>query len=168
MSEYKTDKREFTGRLLQAVMAVAVFIAFVLFAEGIAAQAADGLSVEEINYYNSTITLRLGTNDTKVFLSNATQKKWEYIPAIIEDKGGYKIAVMDTVDANFSHEWLDNIRKEIGGRKPDYLIIQHMEPDHSANILNFLKTYPNTTIVASSKAFPMMKNFFGKSLKITG
>ena len=105
MSEYKTDKREFQGRLLQAVMAVAVFIAFLIFAEGIAAQAAESLSVEEINYYNSTITLRLGANDTKVFLSNATQKKWEYIPAVIETKNGSKTAVMDiswvSVSSNF-------------------------------------------------------------------
>ncbi len=105
MSEYKKDKREFQGRLLQAVMAVAVFIAFLIFAEGIAAQAAESLSVEEINYYNSTITLRLDANDTKVFLSNATQKKWEYIPAVIETKNGSKIAVMDiswvSVSSNF-------------------------------------------------------------------
>ncbi|MBP5160183.1 MAG: FprA family A-type flavoprotein [Lachnospiraceae bacterium] len=72
-----------------------------------------------------------------------------------------KIAVMDTVDAKFTHEWLDNIGKALGGRKPDYLIVQHMEPDHSANILNFKKTYPDAAIVASAKAFAMMKNFFG-------
>jgi flavorubredoxin/flavin reductase (DIM6/NTAB) family NADH-FMN oxidoreductase RutF len=78
---------------------------------------------------------------------------------------GDKVAVMDTVDASFTHEWLDNIRKALGGRKPDYLVVQHMEPDHSANIINFLKTYPNATIVASSKAFPMMMNFFGKDFE---
>ena len=72
-----------------------------------------------------------------------------------------KIAVFDTVDASFSHEWLDNIANAIGNRTPDYLIVQHMEPDHSANILNFIKTYPNAKIVASPKAFPMMDNFFG-------
>ncbi len=72
-----------------------------------------------------------------------------------------KIAVMDTVDANFTHEWLDNIQKVLGGKKPDYLIVQHMEPDHSANILNFTKSYPDAKIVSSSKAFAMMKNFFG-------
>ena len=72
-----------------------------------------------------------------------------------------KIAIMDTVDARFTHQWLDNIRDTLGGRKPDYLIVQHMEPDHSANILNFAKTYPNAKIVSSAKAFVMMKNFFG-------
>ena len=72
-----------------------------------------------------------------------------------------KIAIMDTVDANFTHEWMDNIQNVIGNRKPDYLIIQHMEPDHSANIMNFVKAYPDVTIVASAKAFIMMQNFFG-------
>lgn len=77
--------------------------------------------------------------------------------AILDDK----IAIMDTVDARFTHQWLDNIRDTLGGRAPDYLIVQHMEPDHSANILNFSKTYPNAKIVSSAKAFVMMKNFFG-------
>ncbi|MBP3376996.1 MAG: flavin reductase [Clostridia bacterium] len=77
--------------------------------------------------------------------------------AIIDEK----IAIMDTVDASFTHEWLDNIQNTLGQRKPDYLIIQHMEPDHSANIANFLKAYPNVTVVSSAKAFVMMKNFFG-------
>ena len=72
-----------------------------------------------------------------------------------------KIAVMDTVDANFTHEWLDNIQNALAGKTPDYLVIQHMEPDHSANIVNFLKAYPGVTVVSSSKAFAMMKNFFG-------
>ena len=77
--------------------------------------------------------------------------------AIMDDK----IAIMDTVDGRFSHQWLDNIQNVLGNRKPDYLIIQHMEPDHSANILNFTKIYEDTKIVASEKAFTMMKNFFG-------
>lgn len=72
-----------------------------------------------------------------------------------------KIAVMDTVDAHFTHEWLDNLEKVLGGRRPDYLIIQHMEPDHSANIANFMKLYTDTTIVSSAKAFTMMGQFFG-------
>ncbi|MBR5313780.1 MAG: flavin reductase [Clostridia bacterium] len=72
-----------------------------------------------------------------------------------------KIAVMDTVDGAFTHEWLDNLQSALGGRKPDYLVIQHMEPDHSANIANFAKSYPDTKIVSSAKAFAMMKNFFG-------
>ena len=77
--------------------------------------------------------------------------------AIIDEK----IAVMDTVDANFTHEWLDNIQNCLGDRKPDYLVVQHMEPDHSANIMNFVKAYPEAKIVSSAKAFGMMKNFFG-------
>ena len=77
--------------------------------------------------------------------------------AIIDEK----IAIMDTVDANFTHEWLDNIQSVLEGRKPDYLVVQHMEPDHSANIANFLKAYPKAQIVSSLKAFQMMKNFFG-------
>ncbi len=72
-----------------------------------------------------------------------------------------KTAVMDTVDAAFTHEWLDNLQNTLNGKQPDYLIIQHMEPDHSANIFNFAKAYPNAKIVASDKAFAMMKNFFG-------
>ena len=72
-----------------------------------------------------------------------------------------KIAVMDTVDARFTHEWLDNIQSVLGTREPDYLIIQHMEPDHSANIANFMDVYKNTTIVSSAKAFAMMQQFFG-------
>lgn len=72
-----------------------------------------------------------------------------------------KIAIMDTVDARFTHEWLDNIETVLNGRKVDYLIIQHMEPDHSANILNFMKLNPDTTVVATAKAFNMMGQFFG-------
>ena len=72
-----------------------------------------------------------------------------------------KIAVMDTVDAAFTHEWLDNLDSVLGGRAPDYLIVQHMEPDHSANIANFVKAYPSSKIVSSQKAFNMMKQFFG-------
>ncbi len=71
-----------------------------------------------------------------------------------------KIAVMDTVDINFTNEWLDNLQNVFNGRKPDYLIVQHMEPDHAANIVNFLKFYPNVKVVSSLKAFNMMKNFF--------
>ena len=72
-----------------------------------------------------------------------------------------KIAVFDTVDARFKHEWLDNLENALQGRKPDYLIVQHMEPDHSANIMTFAKEFPGAKIVASAKAFAMMKNFFG-------
>ncbi len=79
-----------------------------------------------------------------------------------------KIAIMDTVDAAFTHEWLDNIAEALDGRQPDYLVIQHMEPDHSANILNFTRVYPNAKIVSSAKAFSMMKNFFGKDFSDIG
>ena len=76
-----------------------------------------------------------------------------------------QIAIMDTVDAGFTHEWLDNIRDTLAGRSPDYLVVQHMEPDHSANIVNFTKAYPNAKIVASAKAFVMMRNFFGTAFE---
>ena len=72
-----------------------------------------------------------------------------------------KIAIMDTVDANFTDEWLGNIEAALEGRSPDYLVVQHMEPDHSANIANFLAKYPEAVVVSSAKAFVMMKNFFG-------
>ncbi len=73
-----------------------------------------------------------------------------------------KVAVFDTVDKRFFHEWLDQMQKTLAGRKPDYLVVQHMEPDHSANIAAFMDAYPNATIVSSQKAFAMMNNFFGK------
>ena len=72
-----------------------------------------------------------------------------------------KIAVMDTVDKNFGEEWLKNLESVLEGRKPDYLVVHHMEPDHSANIDHFLKVYPEATVVSSAKAFTMMKQFFG-------
>ncbi len=72
-----------------------------------------------------------------------------------------KIAVMDTVDQNFTHEWMDNLQKVLAGRQPDYLVVQHMEPDHAANVDKFLNFYPNAVVVSSAKAFAMMKNFFG-------
>ena len=76
-----------------------------------------------------------------------------------------KIAVMDTVDARFTHQWLDNIQRELGDRSPDYLVVQHMEPDHSANIVSFMKTYPDAKIVSSPKAFMMMKQFYGNDFE---
>lgn len=81
-----------------------------------------------------------------------------YNSYLIEDE---KIAVMDSVDAAFGNVWLDNIEKALKGKKPDYLIVQHMEPDHSANITTFADTYPDAVIVSSDKAFKMMQNFFG-------
>lgn len=80
---------------------------------------------------------------------------------IIDDK----IAVTDTVDAGFTDEWLNNIENALSGRKPNYLVIHHMEPDHSANIASFVNKYPEVTLVSSDKAFVMMKNFFGKEFE---
>ena len=103
----------------------------------------------------------IGVNDRKIDLFEGQYRVPNGMAynsyAIIDDK----IAIMDTVDANFTHEWLDNIRDALGGRAPDYLVVQHMEPDHSANIVNFLKAYPDAQVVSSAKAFVMMKNFFG-------
>ena len=76
---------------------------------------------------------------------------------IVDDK----VAIMDTVDQHFGKQWLDNLKSVLGDRKPDYLVVQHMEPDHSANIDNFLNVYPEATVVSSVKAFQMMQNFFG-------
>ena len=103
----------------------------------------------------------IGVNDHKVDLFEGqyvVPNGMSYNSYAIMDE---KIAIMDTVDQNFTHEWLDNIQKTLGNRKPDYLVIQHMEPDHAANIDNFMKIYPETTVVSSAKAFAMMKNFFG-------
>ena len=103
----------------------------------------------------------IGVNDRKIDLFEGqyvVPNGMSYNSYVIIDE---EIAVMDTVDANFTHEWLDNLQNALEGRKPDYLIIQHMEPDHSANIMNFTKAYPDAKIVASEKAFAMMKNFFG-------
>ena len=72
---------------------------------------------------------------------------------------------MDTVDIHFTEEWLKNIAEALGGRKPDYLVIQHMEPDHSASIEAFLKVYPDTTVVATAKAFAMIGQFFDLDLE---
>ena len=105
--------------------------------------------------------LYVGVNDHKIDLFEGQYKVENGMAynsyAIIDEK----IAIMDTVDARFTHEWLDNIELALGGRKADYLIIQHMEPDHSANILNFMKLNPDTTVVATAKAFNMMGQFFG-------
>ncbi|MGN0492662.1 MAG: flavin reductase [Acutalibacteraceae bacterium] len=103
----------------------------------------------------------VGVNDRKIDLFEGQYEVKNGMAynsyAIIDEK----IAIMDTVDARFTHEWLDNIETVLSGRRVDYLIIQHMEPDHSANILNFMKLNPNTTVVATAKAFNMMKQFFG-------
>ena len=105
--------------------------------------------------------LYIGVNDHQVDLFEGqyvVPNGMAYNSYIILDE---KVAVMDTVDRNFGEEWLKNLRAELGERKPDFLVVQHMEPDHSANIDVFLKAYPEATVVSSSKAFTMMKNFFG-------
>ena len=110
----------------------------------------------------------VGVNDHKIDLFEGqyvVPNGMSYNSYVIMDD---LIAVMDTVDAGFTHEWLDNIQNVLGGRTPNFLIVQHMEPDHSANIVNFLKVYPDTVVVASAKAFTMMKNFFGKDLAENG
>ncbi len=103
----------------------------------------------------------VGVNDHRIDLFEGQYKVengMSYNSYVIIDE---KIAVLDTVDINFTHEWLDNIQSALGSRKVDYLIIQHMEPDHSANIVSFTKAYPDAKIVSSVKSFTMMKNFFG-------
>ena len=103
----------------------------------------------------------IGVNDHKVDLFEGqyvVPNGMSYNSYAIVDE---KIAIMDTVDQNFTHEWLDNIQKTLKDRKPNYLIVQHMEPDHAANIANFMQVYPDATVVSSSKAFVMMGQFFG-------
>jgi flavorubredoxin/flavin reductase (DIM6/NTAB) family NADH-FMN oxidoreductase RutF len=103
----------------------------------------------------------VGVNDHQIDLFEGQYKVpngMSYNSYVIMDD---KIAVMDTVDKNFTHDWLDNLANVLGSRQPDYLVVQHMEPDHSANIKTFAKTYPDAVIVSSAKAFQMMKNFFG-------
>ncbi len=103
----------------------------------------------------------VGVNDHEIDLFEGqyiVENGMAYNSYVVLDE---KIAVFDTVDARFTHEWLDNIQNAVDGRQPDYLIVQHMEPDHSANIMNFVKAYPEAKIVASAKAFTMMAQFFG-------
>ena len=111
---------------------------------------------------NVTNTIRyVGVNDHKIDLFEGqyiVPNGMAYNSYVILDN---KVAVMDTVDRRFTQEWLDNLENALDGRKPDYLIVQHMEPDHSANILNFMNNYPEATIASSAKAFTMMGNFFG-------
>lgn len=103
----------------------------------------------------------IGVNDKKIDLFEGQYKVPKGMAynsyAIIDSK----IAIMDTVDASFTHQWLDNIENALGGKSPDYLVIQHMEPDHSGSLLGFAKAYPKAKIVSSAKSFVMMKNFFG-------
>jgi len=106
----------------------------------------------------------IGVNDYMIDLFEGmypVKNGMSYNSYLIMDE---RIAVFDTVDAGFTLQWMQNMQEILGKRKPDYLIVQHMEPDHSANIKNFLEKYPDTTLVASKKAFVMMKNFFGRDL----
>ena len=103
----------------------------------------------------------VGVNDHQVDLFEgqySVPNGMAYNSYVILDE---KVAVMDTVDKSFTHQWLDNLAAVLGTRKPDYLVVQHMEPDHAANVGTFMKLYPETTIVSSAKAFAMMQNFFG-------
>ncbi len=105
--------------------------------------------------------LYVGVNDHAVDLFEGqydVPNGMSYNSYVIIDE---KIAVMDTVDAQFTHEWLDNLEGVLDGKKPDYLIVQHMEPDHSANIANFMRVYPDAQIVSGAKSFKMMQQFFG-------
>lgn len=106
----------------------------------------------------------VGVNDRNIDLFEGqytVPNGMAYNSYVITDE---KIAVTDTVDAAFCNEWLNNISEVLNGRKPDYLIVQHMEPDHSANIIDFIEKYPETTVVANTKAFDMMENFFDASV----
>ena len=103
----------------------------------------------------------IGVNDHNIDLFEGIYRVpngMAYNSYVIVDE---KIAVLDTVDEEFTCQWLKQVEKVLGNRKPDYLIVQHMEPDHSANIMNFMKEYPETILVASAKAFMMMEHFFG-------
>lgn len=102
----------------------------------------------------------IGVNDHQVDLFEGqyiVPNGMAYNSYVILDE---KIAVMDTVDVNFGEEWLENLAAELKGRKPDYLVVQHMEPDHSANIVRFLEVYPDTTVVGNAKTFTFMEQFF--------
>ena len=109
----------------------------------------------------------VGVNDHQIDLFEGqyvVPNGMSYNSYVIMDE---KIAVMDTVDANFKDEWLENVAKVLDGAKPDYLVVQHMEPDHAANIENFMKAYPDTIVVANTKTFTMMGNFF-RNLNLDG
>ena len=111
---------------------------------------------------NITETIKyIGVNDRKIDLFEGQYEVPNGMAYNSYAVMGEKIAIMDTVDASFGEEWLGNIKTALDGRTPDYLVVQHMEPDHSSNISAFANEYPNAKIVASQKAFVMMKNFYG-------
>ena len=110
----------------------------------------------------------VGVNDYDIDLFEGQYKVengMSYNSYVIVDR---KIAVMDTVDKHFGKKWLENLEKVLGGKTPDYLVIHHMEPDHSANIESFTEKYPQAKVVSSRAAFVMMKNFFGKDYAQNG
>ncbi len=114
--------------------------------------------------YISDSVRYIGVNDHQVDLFEgqyAVPNGMSYNSYVILDE---KIAVMDTVDTHFVDQWMENLRAELGGRQPDYLVVQHMEPDHSAGIRRFVEAYPAATVVATAKAFPMMEQFFGQQI----
>ena len=103
----------------------------------------------------------IGADDTTFYLFESQYiipNGISYNSYVILDE---KVAVMDTVDIHFGEEWMANVKAVLAGRTPDYLIVQHMEPEHSANISRFIEEYPQATVVATAKAFVMMKQFFG-------
>ena len=116
------------------------------------------------NMFISDTVFYAGVNDRKVDLFEGqypVPNGISYNSYIIK---GEKVAVMDSVDKNFGEEWLENIEKVLGDKAPDYLVVLHMEPDHSANIKAFLEKYPDAVVVSSAKAFAMMENYFGKEI----
>ena len=116
------------------------------------------------NMFISDTVFYAGVNDRKVDLFEGqypVPNGISYNSYIIK---GEKVAVMDSVDKNFGEEWLENIEKVLGDKDPDYLVVLHMEPDHSANIKAFLEKYPDAVVVSSAKAFAMMENYFGKEI----
>lgn len=117
-----------------------------------------------MNMFVSDTVFYAGVNDRKVDLFEGqypVPNGISYNSYIIK---GEKVAVMDSVDKNFGEEWLENIEKVLGDKAPDYLVVLHMEPDHSANIKAFLEKYPDAVVVSSAKAFAMMENYFGKEI----
>ena len=116
----------------------------------------------------STCVKYVGVNDHQVDLFEGQYKVpngMSYNSYVILDE---KIAVMDTVDGFFTEEWLNNVEQVLSGKTPDYLVIQHMEPDHSASIPAFLKKYPKTTVVSTAKGFQFMEQFFPEFFAVQG
>lgn len=136
-----------------------IFLSGKMLKEGVHNKNRTIKEMDEMEITNDIKYVGVNDHDVDLFEGQYVVKNgMSYNSYVILDE---KVAVMDTVDARFTHEWLDNIQAVLGSRQPDYLIIQHMEPDHSANIANFMQVFTETTIVSSAKAFAMMKQFFG-------